>query len=120
MKYTIPGTLPTLNEIIKASKTHYHVYAKMKKKYTRICGQVFLQIKGNLEGMHDYHINWYRPNRRADKDNVMAGTKFILDGLVAAGKISNDGWDEIGDITHSFYIDKNNPRVEITIKKSKT
>jgi hypothetical protein len=31
MKVIIPGELPTLNEIINASKTHYQAYRKMKK-----------------------------------------------------------------------------------------
>ncbi len=33
---------------------------------------------------------------RADSDNIVAGTrKFVLDGLIEAGIIRNDGWDEI-------------------------
>ena len=116
--YTIPGNLPTMNEIIAAAKKHYAVYAKMKKINTQKCGTVFLQIPDTLQGKHDYTIDWYRPNRRTDKDNIMAGTKFILDGLVNAGKIPNDGWGEIGKIQHTFHIDKDNPRVEVTIIKS--
>ena len=27
-------------------------------------------------------ITWYEPNEKRDPDNVMAGQKFILDGLV--------------------------------------
>lgn len=114
---TIPGNLPTMNEIISASKTHYGKYSQMKKKYTRKCGEVFLQIRGKLQGKHDYTIKWYRPDRRTDKDNVQAGIKFIFDGLVETGKIPNDGWNEIGKITHEFYVDKDNPRVEVVIEE---
>lgn len=35
-------------------------------------------------------ITWYEPDERRDPDNIMAGQKFILDGLVAAGTIPND------------------------------
>ena len=41
-----------------------------------------------------FHI--VRRDCRADSDNIVAGTrKFVLDGLIEAGIIRNDGWDEI-------------------------
>jgi len=49
----------------------------------------------------------------------MAGQKFILDGLVQAGVLSNDGWKQIGKVTHDFKIDRQNPRVEVELKEIK-
>ena len=65
----------------------------------------------------DLEFVWYCKNRRKDKDNILVGQKFIIDGLVEAGVIENDGWNEIGDIKHEFARDKNNPRVEVKIKE---
>ena len=46
----------------------------------------------------------------------MAGQKFILDGLVAAGTIPNDSQKYIKRIQHEFDVDKQNPRVEVVIE----
>src|SRR5699024_4322697 len=112
-KFTIPGELPTLNEIIAASKSHHMQYANMKKDYTAL---VMIHAKG-LPKMEwaDIEITWYCKDRRKDLDNVMTGQKFILDGLVKAGVLRNDGWAQIGDIQHRFLVDKQNPRVEVRL-----
>lgn len=113
MKFTIPGELPSMNEIVKASKAHHMAYANMKKDYTALAQM----SAGNLPEMKrvDVVVTWYCKNKRKDPDNVAAGSKFVLDGLVKAGKIPDDGWDEIRSLCHQFDIDKNNPRVEVAI-----
>lgn len=65
----------------------------------------------------DLDITWYCKNKRKDKDNIAAGIKFILDGLVKAGTIENDGWKQVNNFSHSFKVDKDNPRVEVEIKE---
>jgi Holliday junction resolvase RusA-like endonuclease len=115
IKFTIPGELPTMNEIVEVSKSHHMRYASMKKEYTylvQMCAYNLPKVK-----LADYEIIWYCKNRRKDKDNIMSGQKFIFDGLVQAGVIENDGWDQIGDVTHAFEVDKVNPRVEVRIKE---
>lgn len=115
MIITIPGELPSLNEIIDESKKHYHAYNKIKTANT---DKVTWVAKGNKTiGKANYIITWYCKDRKKDKDNIMAGQKFIFDGLVHAGVIANDNWKYIGDITHRFEVDKVNPRIEITIEE---
>lgn len=113
MIFTIQGTLPTMNEIVKASKAHPMAYANMKKDYTALV----IISAGNLPKIEraDFDIIWYCKNKRKDKDNIMAGQKFIFDGLVKANVLENDGWAQIGDVTHKFAIDKTNPRIEVKI-----
>lgn len=115
VKFTVPGELPNLNEIIAASKKHWSNYSKMKKRYTRL---VHLQAR-NLPKINkgNFEITWYCKDKRQDKDNIMVGMKFIFDGLVDAGVIKNDGWSQIGDVSHRFEVDKKNPRVEIRIEE---
>lgn len=116
IKITIPGELPDMNQIIKASKMHYGAYAKLKKENTEKV--VWLAKKLPKMERIDLSITWYCKNRRKDKDNISGGgTKMILDGLVEAGVIKNDGWGEIGDISHSFKVDKLDPRIEVEIKE---
>lgn len=116
-KMIIPGELPTMNEIIAASKRHHMQYSVMKRQYT---GLVALHAKKlpKYEKV-DLAITWYCKNMRKDKDNIASGVKFILDGLVEAGTIENDGWKEIGEIKHIFEVDKEKPRIEVFLWNSK-
>ena len=115
-KIVIPGELPDLNTIIAESKRgrgKWQPYNDMKQEYTNIVAWIAKsEIKKKLKKI-DIEITWICKNRRKDKDNISGGgTKFILDGLVAAGVIENDGWKQIGDISHKFKVDKHNPRVK--------
>jgi Holliday junction resolvase RusA-like endonuclease len=112
-KLVIPGTLPTMNEIVDVSKKHWARYSAMKGTYTRLVALHASKLP-KMDKV-DVTITWYCKNRRQDKDNVMAGQKFIFDGLVSAGKLANDGWGQIGNVTHRFEVDKKNPRVEIEL-----
>lgn len=113
--FTVPGELPDLNQIIKASKSHYMAYSNMKKDYTALV-MISAQKLPKIEKA-DLEITWYCKNKRKDPDNVSAGIKFLLDGLVKAGKLENDGWNQVGSITHKFEVDKQNPRIEVKIKE---
>jgi Holliday junction resolvase RusA-like endonuclease len=64
-------------------------------------------------------ITWYCPNKRKDKDNVMAGCKFIFDALQVVGLIKNDGWNQIAGIVPRFEVDRENPRIEVIIEEVK-
>src|SRR5690625_3020649 len=117
MKFTIPGELPDMNKIIKASKSHYMAYSTLKKDYTAL-----VQMSaGSLTKIEkaDFEITWYCKNKRKDPDNVAGGgIKFLLDGLVKAGVLDNDGWKEVNSVKHIFKVDKNNPRVEVIIHEN--
>jgi len=64
-------------------------------------------------------LEWIEPNSRRDPDNVMAGKKFILDGMVEAGMIKNDTWEFIKLITHKFgESNKHKPSVTVTVKEA--
>ncbi len=116
MKFEIPGRLPGLNEIIDAAKyarNKYQAYSQMKEHYTNM---VALLAK-NLPRFEKIAliITWYEPNRHRDPDNIMAGQKFIIDGLVTAGIIPNDNQKHIQGILHKFAVDRKNPRIEVEI-----
>ncbi len=115
MKITIFGEFPTLNEVIKASKSHYMAYANQKKDYTALAS-IYIKDMPKISGKNDWIFHWYRKDRRNDPDNIQIGTKYILDSFVKNGIIKNDGWNEINSISHHFHVDKENPRVEIQIR----
>jgi len=113
VKIVINGELPALNEIIDASKGHWGQYSKMKKFYTSVVRKAVESLPSIEKA--DFEITWFCKNKRKDKDNIMGGQKFIFDGLVDAGVLKNDGWSQIGDISHLFEVDKANPRIEVEI-----
>ena len=121
MKLIIPGRLPGLNDMTDAARRNRYESAKMKKKYTELVAWCAKAAKLPRMEKIDLAITWYEPNKRRDKDNIMAGgLKMILDGLVVACVIKNDGWSEIGSINNHFAVDKHKPRVEVELIEVKT
>lgn len=118
MQITIPGMLPSLNEMIDAAKTHKMKYSRMKKKYTQACTWVASQLPKNLERIH-LDITYYVPDWRTDLDNRSVGKKFILDGLVGAGVIQDDTHTYVKGWNEEFEKDKENPRIEIEVTEVK-
>jgi len=115
IEFEITGELPTMNEIVAASKSHHLKYSTMKKRYTDLVAWSAMSAKLPIIDHADFEIIWYCKNKKKDKDNITAGQKFIFDGLVTAGVIANDGWAQIGDVNHAFRLDKQNPRVVVRI-----
>ena len=116
MKLEIPGRLPGLNEIIAAAKSHYAKYSNEKKEYTEEVA--WLAKHARLPKFEKAYlvITWFEPDRRRDPDNIMAGQKFIMDGLVQAGVIPDDSQKYIAGIVHRFRVDRKNPRIEVEIR----
>lgn len=113
MKFTIPGELPDLNQIIKLSKSHYMAYSTMKKTNTELVAWSAAKLP-SIE-YADIEVRWYCKDKRKDKDNIRAGLKFILDGLVQANVLKGDGWKQVGNLSDEFHVDKNNPRIEVIL-----
>src|SRR5699024_6365601 len=102
-----------MNDIIAYSKRHHMQYSIMKKQYTQLVKLKAMKLP-KVESA-DFIITWYCKDKRKDPDNIASGVKFIMDGLVEAGVILNDGWREVNSVIHFFEIDKSNPRVEVNI-----
>lgn len=111
----IPGRLPDLNDMTDAARKNKFASADMKKVNTELAAWYAKSARIPRFNKVDIVFTWYEPNRKRDKDNIIAAQKFILDGLVMAGVLSNDGWKQVGDILHRIRVDKNNPRIEIEL-----
>jgi len=120
-KFTIPGELPALNEIINMAKQKWS-YKDLKKAETdRVAWELTSQGAKRLQQFTKpiaVTITWYCPNRRKDKDNILAGCKFIFDAMQSVGLIKNDGWNEIARIVPEFEVDAKRPRIEIQIEEA--
>ena len=113
----IEGRLPGLNDIIAAAKQHWSSYAKEKKALTH---RVEMYCRSHqcepVQMPCVIRFTWVEPDRRRDLDNITAGQKFCLDGMVAAGVLPDDGWKWVHGIEHRFAVDKNNPRVIVEVR----
>ena len=77
------------------------------------------QIDRPLREPVTMHYTWVERDRRRDKDNISSfGRKVIQDALVAMGALRNDGWANIDGFTDSFYVDPDDPRIEIEIEEA--
>lgn len=118
MRLIIQGELPDLNKYINAERSNKYGAASIKKKATESVAWACYEQK-IPRGIGEVYLlfKWYCKNKRKDKDNVAFAKKFILDGLQLAEVINNDGWNDVSGFEDRFWVDKDNPRVEIEIEE---
>ncbi len=116
-KFIISGRLNGLNEYTNKNRRNPYAGAKMKKDNETIVIYYIKRFK--LKKVDKYpikiKIDWYEKNRKRDIDNITFATKFILDGIVKAEIMQNDSQKYVNEIEHHIYIDKDNPRIEVSL-----
>lgn len=118
--FTYPGTMPSLNEYLNATGRHPKAGNAMKQSFL---SDLSWCIRKDLKKWHTdkpiiLHYIFYEANKKRDKDNIFATcSKYTQDCLQKCGVISNDGWANIENFTHDFYVDSANPRVEVYIEE---
>lgn len=118
-KLIIRERLPGLNEYIKSIGRHHYKGGAFKKEWKN---KVLLYMREQME--RDMFLkririkfNFYENNRKRDLDNISGlAHKVILDAMQDYGIIENDGWKNIESITDKYYVDKDNPRIEIIME----
>lgn len=117
MIFTIKGELMDLNTYINKQRYNRFAGAAVKKKETeRVALECMVQKLKPIKVPVFITYYWFCKNKRKDKDNIAAtGHKFIQDGLVTAGILKNDGWEDIVGFEDKFSLDAKNPRIEIEI-----
>lgn len=119
--FTVKGTLPGLNDYLKAERSFSKKHScgnDMKQQYQMVISNAIRTQLKRLEIKNPVRIEYrfYEPNRKRDLDNI-AGVahKFIQDALVKCKVLENDGWNNITGFSDHFYIDRQNPRIDVTI-----
>ena len=114
---TIQGKLAGLNDYTRACRSNRYIGAKMKADAeAKITACIKQQIPNiHFDGAVELKFRWYEPNKKRDLDNVCFAKKFILDALVSNKTIVADGWKGVIGFTDEFFVDKNNPRIEVEI-----
>lgn len=117
MQFTIHGEMTDLNAYIKAINSSRYGGNSIKQYETNRVAQEVRAAK--LKPVTEYPVliayHWYSKDARKDTDNVAFAKKYINDGLVVAGILENDGRKQVCGFFDHFFIDKEHPRVEVTI-----
>jgi Holliday junction resolvase RusA-like endonuclease len=114
----IAGRLPGLNEITGEARAHRMRSARQKKTNSALVH--WSALAANLKpvtGPVQLVIRWCEKRKprakHRDPDNICAGVKFILDGLVDAKVLPDDGWDVVRELAHRFEEGPDGVMVEI-------
>lgn len=113
--FEIPGRFVSLNEFYRMSP---HEQGRVKREHDeRVawCAKA-ARLRPCAKRIR-YSVTWVEQNRRRDLDNVAFGKKFIQDGLVKAGILSNDTHHEIAGFSDEFRYDQKNPRIIVTLEE---
>jgi len=113
--FFIPGEFTQLNDYIRVERGSMHGAADIKQAETLRAYAACDGLPSPASYPVTVTLTWFREDRRTDPDNIGFAVKFVLDGLVKAGVLRDDGMDEIESITHRYRIDKSNPGVAVLI-----
>ena len=109
MIFKFAGRMPTQNEYIRAERGNKYAAAEMKKTWTEAVAWTAREqiAKGLQTGIKRASIEfvWRVKNERTDPDNICFAKKFVLDGLVMAGVLVNDGFKNIAGLSDNFVVD---------------
>lgn len=118
--FTIPGRLPSLNQITRWERTPSHrFWGARKRAISKIMvgGCIRAARVRQFKTKVKITIRWIEQDRRRDYDNIENGAKVILDALRACEIIVNDSQKWLAPIEHIHDIDKKDPRIEVTINE---
>lgn len=115
-RLTIPGKLPSLNDLIEENRKSPRTGAKLKREtQDLIHWHILAQLKHPIKTPVRIICIFCEPDERRDLDNVYSAHKYILDALVAAEKLPGDGQKYITGIVDEATVDKVAPRVEVIL-----
>ena len=95
----------TLNDYIKAERTPkwgQQMANTIKKRETNFVNLKARKLLSKIDSPVRIIFNWRCSNRKSDPDNIAFAKKFILDGLVKASILANDGWKQIKGFEDNF------------------
>lgn len=132
---TLPMAMPGMNETIdmakrfapgygKPSGSRFNIYASEKlrlgdlvKDYCTLQG--LTPIKGPVTVTFQWSERKRKNGQRRDPDNVAAGKKYILDGLVKAGVLKDDGPDIVKGLLDVFTYNVKEDSITVLIMEDK-
>ena len=115
-EFEVDGAFKSLNEYQAMhfrARAEYKRYADAMVAWSAKAARV-----PRFEAPVRVHVTWCEKDRRRDLDNVRFGMKFVLDGLVKAGVLPNDGQRNVVALGDAFEVDRKRPRAVVTIEEA--
>ena len=111
--FDVPALPGSVNDWRRGSG-HWSIAAKMRERMRTIVAVAVLQAKAQpIPGPVHVALTFYWPTRRRrDPDN---GAKHVLDAIVDAGLIEDDGPPTLVSLTLAARYDAKHPRTEVRI-----
>lgn len=121
MKFFIPYTLPSLNEVIEANRRNKYAGAQLKRETQKLIdAYISISRLTPVKSPVTIYLEWREPNNRRDVDNIQSSKKFILDALVEMKILPNDTRRWVTQIHDIVITDKERPGVMVEICESCT
>lgn len=115
--FVIAGRFGSYNEYIEKCRRNPYEGAKMKRIDMDLAIWSMDMVAGEHFNKVILHYRFFEPNRKRDKDNIFGyANKVIADALQEMKIIDNDGWKNIENFTHDFFVDEKFPRIEVYIE----
>lgn len=114
--------LPSLNDIVDMAKIRdrdggkWSKYAQEKKKIERDLVILIKAAKVVPVTRAKFAFTWREKYPKRDPDNIAAGKKFILDALVAARILEDDGWKQVESFQDHFVVSPREAGVTVEIE----
>ena len=113
--FFVPLTLPGMNEILQAMQTkgmkrgakskRWTKYTDLKREYESLIISSIQLAKIKPVKRAYFMFKFIEKNKKRDPDNIAAGArKFILDALVSARILENDGWKQVAGWNDTFTV----------------
>jgi Holliday junction resolvase RusA-like endonuclease len=117
--FCIHGALPGLNEYVTACRTNARVGARFKRDAENVV-RIYARTHRppTFDGPVFVRFAWHERDRRRDADNVAFAKKFILDALVDLGVLPDDSRKYVTGFADEFHLDRQSPRVVVTIERT--
>lgn len=119
----IPGPLPGWREVLAAATSGHgrtNGYARLKAEWTNIVAlhAKSARLKPVLKARLRFLWHEVRAGRKRGRDrgNVLAGEKFVADGLVVAQVLPDDGPDYVIGESHDWIYGDVKPGVLVVIE----
>jgi Holliday junction resolvase RusA-like endonuclease len=113
--FTIKGRLDSMNRTLKIPRWRFAQAKRRAVMKYHVGSWVMAAGIPKFETPVKIHVRWIEKDRRRDRDNIRSSVKPILDALVIQGRIINDSQKWLTELTDSYDVDKENPRIEVTI-----
>ena len=124
---TIKFTVPTSANVTKKKvvlvnmnwyrNAHHFQSNKVKKFYKELIAPQVASVVW-LSWKYKVHYDIYIKRRGTDGGNIRSVIeKFALDGLIDCGVLKDDNFEIITGSSDSYFLDRENPRCEITLTK---